>query len=442
MTSIRRNLLVTLLTAMSAVVLISAYATYRQVRLETDEIFDYHLRQLALSMRDQTFSGGLPPSPSADEEAFDFVIQVWDREGLKLYFTPPITILPNRAQLGFSTIHTAAGDWRVYGASIRNYIIQIAQPLRVREEIAFSAAIRMLVPLLFLLPTLAILIWVLVGYGLSPLNKLALAVKNRTPASVEHFPEQAVPIEVLPLVQSLNGLLGRLGQALKTQRAFVADAAHELRTPLTALQLQMQLVERANDVAKRAEYIAELKQGLERITHTIHQLLTLARTEPDAIERPMTEVNLVHLVRRVAAELNPLAEAKGIDVGAITTEEKSLILGDPEALRTMISNLLENAIRYSPINGKVDMSVGIDHELPYLQIEDTGPGIPEEDRERVFDRFYRREGALEPGSGLGLAIVKAIADSHGATVHLSDSPLGGLSARVVFRQASKKNLPL
>lgn len=439
MTSIHRSLLVTLLTAMSVVVLISTYATYRQVRLETDEIFDYHLRQLTLSMRDQKFSGESLPRPIPSDGNFDFVVQVWDREGSKLYISPPVTPLPNYSQFGFSTVHTAEGDWRVYGAPIRNYVIQVAQPLSVREDIAFSAAVRTLIPLLFLFPTLAILIWMLVGYGLSPLGKIAREVKNRTPAAVDHLPEQEVPIEVLPLVQSLNGLLDRLGQALSNQRAFVADAAHELRSPLTALQLQMQLVERTNDVSKRAEFIVELRRGLDRMTHTIHQLLALARAEPDAIEQPMTSVNLVKLIHIVVAELLPLAEAKGIDIGAITPEDEILISGGSEALRTLISNLLENAIRYTPTNGKVDVTASMEDGIPSITVEDTGPGIPEAERVRVFDRFYRRKETLETGSGLGLAIVKAIADNHGATVHLGDSPLGGLAVRVAFHRATQKN---
>lgn len=439
MTSIRRNLLVALLAAMTVVILISAYVTYRQVRLETDEIFDYHLRQLALSMRDQTFNSGQPIDSNANEETFDFVIQVWDRDGLKLYFSPSTTELPNHAQLGFSTVQTAEGDWRLYSAPIRNYIIQVAQPLRVRKDIAFAAALHMLIPLFLVLLTLAILIWILVAYGLSPLNKLALAVKERKPTALEHLPEQQVPVEVLPLVQSLNGLLDRLGQAIKAQRAFVSDAAHELRSPLTALQLQLQLVERENDFSKRAEFTADLKRGLDRMTHTIHQLLVLARAEPDAMEYSVDEINMVQLLGQVIVDLNPLAEAKKVDVGMIKKEDKVLIFADSDALRSLASNLIENSIRYTPTNGKVDVSVGVENNQPYLEVEDTGPGIPEEDRNRVFDRFYRREGTLEPGSGLGLAIVKAVADNLGATIHLSDASLGGLAVRVVFKEPVKKN---
>ncbi len=434
MTSIRRNLLVALLTAMTAVVILSALATYRQVRQETDEIFDYHLRQLALTLRDQTFNGELPPQPSTDEENFDFVIQVWDREGIMIYFSQPVTELPDRAQFGFSTVHTKQGDWRVYGTPIRDKVIQVAQPIRIRDEMALTAAIRMLIPLLLLLPTMALLIWMFVSRSLSPLDKLAFAVTSRTAAVLDPLSEQQVPIEVLPLVQSLNGLLNRLGHALQTQRAFVADAAHALRTPFTALQLQAQLVERAGDDSTRAEAITELKLGLKRMTHVIQQLLILARSEPDSVARQTRETDLGQLARFVVGELSAVAGDKKIDIGALTPVEQILVCGETEALHTMISNLLENAIRYTPMGGRADVSVGINEGRPYLEVVDSGPGIPAEEREKVFDRFYRSEGTTEPGTGLGLAIVKAIADSHGAKVFLGDSPLGGLAARVEFPQ--------
>jgi len=218
-------------------------------------------------LRDQTFNGELPPLPSADEVNFDFVIQVWDHDGLKLYLSQPVTELPDRAQFGFSTAHTTQGDWRVYGTQIRDKVIQVAQPLNIRNEMAYSAAMHMLVPLLILFPTLALLIWMFVGRGLAPLDKLAIAVKMRTAAMLDPLSEELVPMEVLPLVQSLNELLSHLGHALQNQRAFVADAAHALRTPLTALQLQVQLVERAGDTEDRTESITELKKGLQRITH-------------------------------------------------------------------------------------------------------------------------------------------------------------------------------
>ncbi|MEQ6342592.1 MAG: ATP-binding protein [Gammaproteobacteria bacterium] len=432
MTSIRRYLLVALLVAVTTVMLLGAFAMYRMAREEADEIFDYHLRQVALSLRDQAFESAVAPKGEADEEDFDFVIQVWDREGVRLYYSHPHSALPDHAQLGFSTIQARDGAWRVFTAQLRGQTIQVAQPMSVRNELAAEAALRTLMPFFILLPVLGVLIWVVVGCGLSPLAQIAQAVTARTPAALDPLSEQRAPEEVQPLVHALNDLLARLKSAMEAQRDFIADAAHELRTPLAALQLQVQLVKRATDAQERTETIAELEQGLQRTIHAVQQLLTLARQEPGEVERPFAPVKFGELVRLVVAEHIRLAEARQIDLGVSSADNNVLVQGDADALRILIANLVENAIRYTPAGGKVDVSVGIEEGRPFAEVADTGPGIPPEDRERVFDRFYRRAGTEETGSGLGLAIVKAIAESHGATVTLGETSGGGVRARIEF----------
>ncbi len=244
---------------------------------------------------------------------------------------------------------------------------------------------------------------------------------------------EGVPAEAQPLVEALNGLLERLDLALATQRAFVADAAHELRTPLTALQLQLQLTERATDDSSRKAALTELRGGLERSIHLVQQLLTLARQEPDGKARATREpVALAALVRNELTTHAPLAEARHIDLGATTLDDRAVLTGDPTALRTLLANLLDNAIRYTPDGGRVDVATTAEAGRVQLTVSDTGPGIPPAERGRVLDRFYRRAGEDQPGSGLGLAIVKAIAEQHGATLHLEDADGGGLRVRVVF----------
>lgn len=432
MTSIRRYLLVALLGAVTAVMLLGAFAMYRMAREEANEIFDYHLRQVALSLRGQTFESAVMPKGEAGEEDFDFVIQVWDREGVRLYYSHPHSVLPDHAQLGLSTLQARDGAWRVFTTRLRGQTIQVAQPMSVRNELAAEAALRTLMPFFFLLPVLGVLIWVIVGRGLAPLARITHAVTVRTPAALHPLSEQRAPEEVQPLVHALNDLLARLKSTMDAQRVFIADAAHELRTPLAALQLQVQLVKRATDARERAETLAELEQGLQRAIHAVQQLLTLARQEPGAIERLFAPVKLGELVRLVVAEHVRLAEARQIDLGVSSVDDKVLVQGDADALRILIANLVENAIRYTPAGGKVDVSVGIDEGRPFAEVADTGPGIPPEDRERVFDRFYRRAGAEESGTGLGLAIVKAIAERHGAIVTLDEARGGGLRVCVKF----------
>ncbi len=424
MRSIRRTLLATLLIAVAAVTLAAAFFVYRSARQEMDAIFDYQLRQLALSLR-------IPPAAGDTSRELDYVIEIWDVTGQKLYQSRPGMALPGLAHAGFATVRSPTGDWRVYSTQLAGLIIEVGQPMRVREELAFAASLRTLAPVLLVLPLLAFLVWRSVGRALAPLDHLARAVGSRTAAMLEPLAESAAPEEALPLVRSLNELLRRLGAALDAQRAFVADAAHELRTPLAALQLQLQLVERAGSAEERSAALGDLRGGLTRATHAVQQLLTLARAEPEAAAAVLAgRVALPEIVAEVLAEQSILAEAKGIDLGATDSAKEAVVEGDPGALRTLLANLVDNAIRYTPPGGRVDVAAAVSDGRPYLQGADTGPGIPEADRARVFDRFYRR--AAGPGSGLGLAIVKAIAERHSATVSLRDTEGGGLTIRVEF----------
>ncbi len=429
--SLRRQLLLSLLGAILGVFLLGGVATYHMTRAEVDEIMDYHLRQLALSLRAPPLSG-TPAEPylDPDDQAFDMVIQVWDDKGARLYLSRPRAALPDHAQLGYATVPTEKGDWRTYSIMFGNRVVQVAQPMSHRNHLAAAAALRTLVPLLLLLPLIGVLIWYLVGRGLQPLERLARAVRARSPGALAPLASNDVPEEAQPLVESLNGLLCRLDQAMTGQRAFVADAAHELRTPLAALQLQLQLTERAASEPERRAALADLRQGLLRATRVVQQLLTLARQEPDADPPPPAPVDLGELAGLVVADYQALAEAKNIDLGADRLDAAVTVLADMNALRTLLGNLVDNAIRYTPVGGRVDVSAWCEEGRAWLEVADNGPGIPAEERERVLDRFYRRAGESESGSGLGLAIVKTIADRHGARLLLDAAPAGGLRVRV------------
>jgi two-component system OmpR family sensor kinase len=416
MASLRRKLLISLLLGLLLAATLGGYATYRVTLLEIDEVMDYNLRQFALSLRSE-FTGQPLPSIEVPDESLDFVIQIWDRQGLRLYLSHPHSSLPSQARLGYATVDTPDARWRVYSVASPGRVIQVAQPLAVRSRLAAQGALRSLLPQLAMLPVMGGLIWYLVGRGLRPLVRLTRAVKTRQPEALDPISGEGVPEEVQPLVAALNGLLSRLDQALATQRAFVADAAHELRTPLAALQLQAQLAERAASDAERAETLAELKGGLARATHVVAQLLTLARQGPDAEGRkPRESIDLAELAGLTIAELLPLAEAKGVDLGASRLEPGLRLEGDREGLRSLLGNLVDNAIRYTPAGGQVNVCLDRDGAHLLLEVADSGPGIPQAERERVFDRFYRR-------------------DAHGAQVELGDSSLGGLAARVRFPAA-------
>jgi len=430
-TSIRRQLSFALLGTIALAVSLGGAAVYHEAREEVDELLDYQLRQLALSVRDQVFRPGLVP-PESDGGEFDFVIQVWGPDGVSLYYSQPHRNLPVVNQAGYATIDTREGGWRVYATRTRSQLIQVAQPMKVRNAMALASVTRVLTPMLLLLPVLSLLIWVIVGQGLAPLRRLAAAVGTRTPKSLEPLPIAGTPEEALPLVTALNTLLERLDEALAAQKAFVADAAHELRTPIAALQLQAQLLERAQGDSERAAAIADLRAGVRRSTHLVTQLLTLARQDPDLTGRDEGRVDLAALARAAVVEHAPQAEHREIDLGLTRADASAVIRGDADGVRILLRNLLDNALRYTPRGGTVDVAVSVSNHLAVLEVSDTGPGIPADDRERVFYRFFRGSGTGEPGTGLGLSIVKSIADRHRARIELGRSVSGGLKARVLF----------
>jgi len=430
MTSIRTRLLIALLALVAASSLLAGTLTYRRVLAETSILFDYQLRQMALSLRSQVSMAPrleLPP----DEADADFVIQIWDLYGARVYLSRPGLPLIDQTALGYADVRVGGQSWRTYGLQTLNGVIQIAQPVRVREALARGAALRVVIPLLLLIPILGVAIVVVVGSGLLPLRRIALEVQRRDVHSLTPITAMKLPQEVAPLVQELNRLLVRLHAAFQRQRAFIADAAHELRSPLTAVRLDLQLLDRAADESSRLDARANLGAAVERAIHLVEQLLTLARNEPRDERDELAPILLEAAAAEGIADTHALALAHNIDLG-LQAAANSAVLGDREALRTLVRNLVDNAVRYTPEGGRVQVGIRNTADGAVLEVDDSGPGIPAADRERAFDRFYRRANAPQGGSGLGLAIVKAIADRHGARVSLDDAPGGGLRVAVAF----------
>ena len=444
MSSLRARLLVWLLSGVVLVGAAGGWVVYRNALRQADTFFDYELRQTALLLSNQPVEYQLEPPIPASDAAYDFVVQVWTVDGVRLYLSQPHTVLPAITTIGFSTVTTSEGRWRVFGAQAPTKVVQVAQPMRVRQEQAAALALQTLRPFALLLPVLAILIWIAVGRALEPLKGLTLLVKSRRVNDFESLPDQPLPDEVRPLVSALNELLGRLGAAVERERSFMLDAAHELRTPLTALHLQMGALARAGTEAERTEATQKLAAGVHRAIRLVEQLLSLSRQESRA-EPARTQFALDELAREVVAELIPVSDARDIDLG-ISESQSAFLVGDADAIRTLLRNLVDNAVRYTPVEGRVDVAVQHTGEgasaRALLKVVDTGPGIPPEDRVRVFDRFYRRPGSSPPGSGLGMAIVKSIADAHRATVTLDAGPDGlGLAVTVSFPSPASLSAP-
>ena len=438
MTSIRRTLLVTLMAGVLAIALLASAATYVTARREIGELLDLQLKQLAYSTRIDDLLRGRQPGfdrrvPGGEEGVTELLTQIWDRDGVLVYWSRPGSGLPVPATPGYSTVHQNDRDWRVYTLVQGTHALQVAQSVDERETVATRTALRTLLPFVVLIPLLGAMIWYAVGRGLTPLEAMSRAVGKRRADALAPLAERGLPEELQPLAASLNALLGRLDAALGAQRRFTADAAHELRTPLAALKLQLDVARRVGDDPARIAAYDDLEGGVARASHLVDQLLTLARVEPEALAARGVDCDLVALAKDAVVARGALAAGKRIDLG-LAHETPAEVHGDPASLAILLSNLLDNALRYTPAGGRIDVGVGRDDAGgAVLTVGDTGPGIPAEERERVFDRFYRGEGNRAPGSGLGLSIVKRIADALGATIALGDAPEGtGLVVTVRF----------
>ena len=445
--SIRARLLLSLLVALAGAAVLVGGLTYRNVLRQTEALFDYQLRQMALSLRDQ---GEIAPGNAAalQDEDLDFVVQIWQVDGRSVYASRAHRDLPNRTALGLSEIQVGKARWRSFAVAARDRVIQVAQPVRIREGLAADAALRSVLPLLAAAPLMAALLWWLIERSLQPLARVARQVGEQDATGLTPLPVTGLPDEVAPLVTALNALLDRLGGAWAGQRAFVADAAHELRSPLTALKLQAQVLRRlgetgAPDSKNPAENaariqafqaaLAALTAGVDRASRLVEQLLALARTEPGAPQPAPQTVALAALLRQVLADAAaPLAASRGSRL-ILSADDRLAVPGDAAELQVLVRNLVDNALRYSPPGGTVQLTLAASPAGPLLTVDDSGPGIPEAERERVFERFVRGAASAETaGSGLGLAIVRSIARRHGASVALGSSPLGGLRVRLQF----------
>ncbi len=432
MRSIRLNLLLWLSLGLCAGIMATAGLVYLQAREEANGLFDYQMKQIAASLPRQAFQPMGPVVGDGIDMTEDVVIQIWDNTGLRIYHSHEHPSLPQRAALGFSNVSTQDGIWRVFSAQLGETIVQVAQPMSARQEIAAKTALDTITPLLVVLPFMGVFIWLAVGRGLAPISLVAKDLRSRGSTTLTPLIVEGMPEEVAPLTHALNDLLSRLDRALNAQRAFVADAAHELRTPLAALKLRIQLVERADNDEERKAAIADLKRGLDRASHLIQQLLTLSRQEAELTDRPSTAVDLLDVASRVIIEQAPFAAEKNIDLG-IVEGCSAVITGDPVALEVMLGNLIDNAIRYTPVAGRIDVSVSKNNADAIVVVTDNGPGIQSQDRHRVFDRFYRLDASQTQGSGLGLAIVKNVVDRHRGAIDLAENPAGqGLSVAITL----------
>ncbi|HTR07549.1 MAG TPA: ATP-binding protein [Paraburkholderia sp.] len=444
MRSIRGRLLGWLIFGFAAASAVAAFGIFHTAREEAGELFDYELHAVALSMPASVEMAREAEQPGAGfEEIADdrILIEIWDRNGTLVYHSQETPTLPRQAT-GFRTIEHGEAHWRVYGMAQPERFVQVAQPISVRDTLALRLALHTLWPLALLVPVTIGLVLFVVTRGLAPVRALSALLASRSAHAMEPLRlDGSVPDELRPLVEALNDLLHRLNVASQAQRTFVADAAHELRSPLAALKLQWQAALRDGTLSGEPRTLERMQTRLNRTIRLVQQLLTLAREDAQAAA-PAAVVSLRRLGEQAIGDFSLLAEAKGIDLGLesrppVTPEDVCNVSADPHGLNTLLNNLLDNAIRYTPAGGKIDLMLTRTQETLGFEVVDNGPGIPEADLGRVLDRFFRGDHAQGTGSGLGLSIVARIAQRQGLTFALRNNPGGrGLTAAVTGLQSA------
>ena len=338
------------------------------------------------------------------------------------------------AQLFYALLDGAAvrvASLTLPGVADEQILIQVAETQRKRDDLARQILINAMLPQLLLIGVAAALIWFGVRTGLAPLRAVAANIGDQTHRTLQPIADDGMPIEIRPLTQALNDLLARLEAALASQRKFVADAAHQLRTPLAALKLHLEQAQQESSPEALRALLSRLRVSTDRAARLSHQLLSLARAEPEAADQqPMERVDLRVLARETGAEWVPRALQKNINLGFEARNAQVSVQGNPLLLREALNNLLDNAVKYHPGNGRITLVVSAAPQ-PSLVVEDDGPGIPAGQRALVLQRFNRGDRSGGEGSGLGLSIVKEIATLHGGSLHLEDGPGGrGLSVRL------------
>lgn len=448
--SLRGLLIGRLLPAMLALVLASALVAYTLAHRAATLAYDRALLDAALALTDQVHAESgtivLNLSPQAQEilltDKYDRVFyEVIGPDGISVSghrgLPRPAEMLPDGGRQYFDgwyqgqPVRVAALQTLRDGRLI---LVLAAETMIKRDTLVREILLGMLLPELAIVAAMLTLGWLLIRKGLKPLDDLRAELARRSHRHLGPVATQEVPDEIRPVAEEINHLLNRLEQALLAQRNFVSDAAHQLRTPIAALQAQAEAAERelahnAAGAPARAQF-TRILAATRRLAHLAQQLLALARAEPGSAAL-LDPLDLAELVREEAENWLPTATAKDIDLGFEVAPAP--LRGSPLLLKEMLANLVDNALRYTPPEGTVTVRCGVRERAAFLEVEDSGPGIPPAEREWVFERFHRLPGADDEGCGLGLAIVREICNQHGATVAAVEAEtLGGACFRVKF----------
>jgi len=399
---------------------------FRAATSEINEVYDSQLaisaQSLLTAARNQGAAAAVSGAPPAaadggeaggiDEYARWHSFRVW-RDG-RVVLAAPNAPKDAAGAPGYRSVASGNDTWRVYTLKQGAYMVETRENTEARGEEIDKILASLILPLALLLPVIAAVLWFGIRRGLRGLRGFAAAVASRSPDDLSRI-DSHVPGEMAPVVEAVNGLLERLEESLDQARAFTDNAAHELRTPLAVLKAQAEVVAGARGTAERSAAVAELDLGVRRATRVLEQLLTLARLRHAPRQR--ADITLMAQAREAIKDVYPAAALKGIEL-RLAGEESVTVRTDPALLHLILRNVLDNAAKYGPAGSAVDMTVA-DGEIV---VRDRGPGISDAERDKVFTRFYRAHGALEPGSGLGLSIVRKLIEAHGGTASVTSAP--------------------
>ncbi|CAM3653595.1 ATP-binding protein [Paracidovorax anthurii] len=437
--SVQLKLSVTLSAVIVVVAVVAGVFSFLSAFDEAHELQDDVLRQVAQLMDRQHLSPDHSEPDARPDEGDEESRVIVQRLGAGNPSAPGVDAggplsLPATLADGLHTLEVAGETFRVLlKTTSADERIAVAQKSSLRNEIARESALRTVMPVLILAPVLLLIVADLVRKMFRPIAALSEEIDRRSEQGLHPIEDAHLPTEVRPFAVAINHLLARVNQSMVSQRRFVADAAHELRSPLTALSLQAERLADADMSAPARERLMALRQGIERGRSLLDQLLTLARAQSVA-ESPKSPISVQGIYRRVLEDLMPLAVAKGIDIGVEGAQDALVWVGELDMI-AVVKNLVDNAIRYTPEGGRVDLWVRTAQGRAMLRIRDTGPGIPLAERGRVFDPFYRTLGSEQMGAGLGLSIVQAIAHRTGAEILMDFSDQekqSGLEVTMLF----------
>ncbi|MHB1332183.1 MAG: ATP-binding protein [Sulfuriferula sp.] len=439
--SLQGRLLALVLAVVVGVWLATATMTWFDARHELDELLDSHLAQAAALLvvqqaREIEDDGRGIDTPTLHRYAPKVAFQVFHEGHLVLrsanVSAAPMVELGQGIKTGFTTVQIGGIAWRVFAAygAERDVQVYVGEQASSRDSILWAVLRSTLWPMVVALPLLALAVWWAVYRGVAPMRRLGRALAERQPQALHPLALDGMTVEMVPMVNALNGLFERIGTLLESERRFTADAAHELRTPIAAIRAQAQVALGEADDALRTHALKNTLEGCDRATRLVEQLLTLSRLE--AVAAPaMADVDLSALTQRVVAELAPKALVKNQAL-EFETVEPCCVPGDEMLLAVLVRNLIDNAVRYSPASAQVKVSVRQQAARVVLSVEDSGPGLAEADRKRLGERFFRVPGSSESGSGLGWSIVRRIAAVHRLDLQVETSAeLGGLAVRVI-----------